>query len=86
LMTLVAGIRPASPGFRTVLVAPHPGSLTELSATLPHPLGPITAHYRKEAAGWVFDIALPPGLTGTFLWNGTSSPLAAGPNHVDLRR
>jgi hypothetical protein len=86
LMTLVAGIRPASPGFRTVLVAPHPGSLTELTASLPHPLGTIAAHYRKAAEGWVFDVSLPAGLTGTFLWDGTSTPLAAGPNHLDLRR
>jgi alpha-L-rhamnosidase len=86
LMTLVAGIRPASPGFGTVLVAPHPGTLTQVSATMPHPLGPITANYKREATGWVFEINLPAGLSGTFQWNGTSSPLAAGPNRVDLRR
>jgi hypothetical protein len=86
LLTLVAGIRPGSPGFRTVLVAPHPGSLTSLSATMPHPAGDIAAHYEKTASGWVFDISLPPGLTGTFQLDGRSAALAAGPNHLDFRR
>jgi hypothetical protein len=86
LLTLVAGIRPGSPGFGTVLVAPHPGSLTSLSATMPHPAGDIVARYQKSGAGWVFDIALPPGLTGTLRFEGQSAPLAAGPNHLDFRR
>ncbi len=86
LLTLVAGIRPGSPGFGTGLVAPHPGSLTSLSAVMPHPAGDITAHYVKDAAGWVFDIALPPGLSGTFTFGGRSESLAPGPNHLDFRR
>jgi len=86
LLTLVAGIRPASPGFATVRVAPHPGSLTSLSATLPHPAGDIVARYQKSDAGWVFDITLPPGLTGTLQFEGRSASLAGGPNHLDFRR
>ncbi|HZZ18776.1 MAG TPA: alpha-L-rhamnosidase C-terminal domain-containing protein [Opitutaceae bacterium] len=82
LITLVAGIRPASPGFASVLVAPHPGSLTEIKATLPLPGGDITAHYVKTAAGWNFDVTLPPGLGGSFLWDGSTTVLVPGPNHV----
>jgi alpha-L-rhamnosidase len=85
-VTLVAGIRPASPAFSTVLVAPHPGSLTEINATVPHPLGDIVAHYTKTGAGWVFDLMLPPGLAGSFHWDGTNTPLVPGANHLDLRR
>jgi len=85
LMTLVAGIRPASPAFRTVLVAPHPGNLTEFSATFPHPSGDITAHYTRTAQGWVFDIGLPAGVKGTFEWEGMHSALQDGPNHLDFR-
>ena len=86
LLTLVAGIRPGSPAFATVLVSPHPGDLTSLSARMPHPLGDIVARYEKSAGGWVFDIALPGGLKGTFQFEGRSAPLAPGPNHIDLRR
>ena len=85
-LTLVAGIRPGSPGFRTVLVAPHPGSLTELNATMPHPAGDIIAHYRLNGATWAFDITLPAGLTGTLQWAGRSAALAGGPNHLELSR
>jgi len=49
LLTLVAGIRPASPGFRTVLIAPHLGALKEL---IPHlllmPQDAEFAHYRGK--------------------------------------
>jgi hypothetical protein len=86
LLTLVAGIRPGSPSFRTVLVAPHPGSLTSISATMPHPAGDIAARYQKSDSGWVFDVTLPPGLTGTLQFEGRSAALAAGPNHLDFRR
>jgi hypothetical protein len=86
LLTLVAGIRPGSPAFRTVAVAPHPGSLTSLSARMPHPDGDIAAHYEKSGNGWVFDLVLPAGLTGTFLWDGRTVPLKAGANHLDFRR
>jgi hypothetical protein len=86
LLTLVAGIRPGSPGFRTVLVAPHLGSLTGLSARMPHPLGDIVARYGKVGETWRIDITLPPGLAGTFEWEGRSSPLAGGPNHLEFSR
>lgn len=85
LLTLVAGIRPASAGFRTVLVAPHLGALTELRATLPHPQGDINVHYREASGSWSFDIALPPGLTGTFQWSGHGAPLEPGQNHLEFR-
>ncbi len=86
LLTLVAGIRPSSPGFRTVLVAPHLGSLTKLSATLPHPYGDIVVDYRQVPGAWDFDVTLPPGLSGTFQWSGQDSPLSEGPNHLQLKR
>jgi alpha-L-rhamnosidase len=86
LMTLVAGIRPASHGFATVLVAPHPGSLTDIRASIPHPAGDLTAHYVKAANGWTFDLSLPAGITGSFLWDGRSTPLVPGANHLDFRR
>ena len=86
LLTLVAGIRPSSPGFGTVLVAPHPGSLTEFSARTPHPKGELSVSYLATPGGAVFDVMLPSGVTGTFLWKGESTPLAAGANHLALKR
>ena len=58
LLTLVAGIAPASPGFQTVRIAPHLGNLTHLEATYPHPLGLIRVKYEGSQA----NIDLPAGL------------------------
>jgi hypothetical protein len=86
LLTLVAGIRPASPGFRTVLVEPHLAGLTVLNARMPHPDGDIVASYRKAGDGWEFEVSLPPGVTGTLTWEGRTAALASGPNTLDFRR
>jgi hypothetical protein len=86
LLTLVAGIRPGSPGFRTVLVEPHPGDLTEVRASMPHPEGAVSVHGRKDAKGWLFEVVLPQGVPGTFRWAGADRALSPGPNTVDLRR
>jgi len=51
LLTLVAGIQPASPGFKTVRIAPHLGTLPSLSASFPHPEGLITVEYKREGTG-----------------------------------
>jgi alpha-L-rhamnosidase len=49
LLTLVAGIEPASPGFASVRIAPHLGDLREISAEFPHAQGMIRVHF--EGAG-----------------------------------
>ena len=86
LLTLVAGIRPASPGFATVLVAPNPGDLTSLSARMPHPLGFIDVRYLKTGDAWTFVVNLPKGTSGSFQWNGETTPLLGGANKVDFVR
>src|SRR5207245_7375115 len=37
LLTIVAGIRPDTPGFKSATVEPHPGPLTHLAAATAHP-------------------------------------------------
>jgi hypothetical protein len=82
LLTLAAGIKPASPGFASVLVAPHLGSLTAISASYPHPAGTITVVYQRQATGLDATVTLPGTLTGNFVYHGKVWPLKAGPNHV----
>jgi hypothetical protein len=82
LLTLVAGIEPASPGFATVRIAPHLGSLPSLTASYPHPAGMIQVHYTRHGAGLDADITLPGQLTGTFEFAGHSHPLHPGANHI----
>lgn len=85
LLTMVAGIEPASPGFATVRIAPHLGSLPGLRASYPAPAGMIQVEYRKNGAALDATITLPSGLTGSFVWHGRSLALHAGANqlHVD---
>jgi hypothetical protein len=82
LLTLVAGIRPSSPGFQTVVIAPHLGTLTSLSARMAHPAGDIVVRYDKAGETWAFEVDLPPGVSGTFLWKGRTTALSGGPNRL----
>jgi hypothetical protein len=82
LLTLVAGIEPASPGFATVRIAPHLGSLPALKATYPHPEGEINVAYQRQGAGVDATITLPGKLTGVFIFNGQSWPLTPGLNRI----
>jgi alpha-L-rhamnosidase len=91
LLTLVAGIEPASPGFATVRIAPHLANLPGLSASFPHPQGEIKVEYRHPSntdpgGGSTLDtvITLPGTLTGSFEINGESRPLKPGVNRIRI--
>jgi alpha-L-rhamnosidase len=84
-LTIVAGIRPATPAFATVLLAPHLGSLKHLSAAVPNPQGMIEVEYTVEHF-WVKAVAiLPPGVSGELLWEGETSTLHEGKQELQLR-
>jgi hypothetical protein len=85
LLTLVAGIEPASPGFAGVRIAPHMGALPWLSATYPHPEGEIKVEYRSEGGGLNARVTLPGSLTGSFVFNGKVYPLKPGVNSIQAR-
>lgn len=85
LLTIVAGIEPASPGFETVRIAPHLGTLPSLTASYPHPEGNIEVIYQRDAAGLDATITLPGRLTGTFEFGGKTWQLHPGANRVRAR-
>lgn len=80
LRTLV-GIESAAPGFRKVRIAPNPGELKHVSASMPHPKGQITVELSNEAR-FTADVTLPPGIPGEFIWAGVTKPLHPGRNHL----
>ena len=85
LLTLVAGVEPATPGFETVRIRPHLGSLSSLSATVPTPRGDVVVAYKKNAGGLTADVTLPAGVSGTIELSGEQTSLHAGRNSVTVK-
>jgi hypothetical protein len=77
-LATVCGIEPASPGFKTVRIAPHPGTLAHASGVVPHPSGPIRVKLARDGAKLQATVELPPGLSGEFVWDGRIRPLVPG--------
>jgi hypothetical protein len=84
LQASVAGVRPASPGFRTVRIAPEPGSLPKIVSRIPHPDGFIALDLAFEGKHCHGKVGLPAGITGVFAWEGKEQKLEGGQNLIDL--
>lgn len=85
LLSIVAGIEPASPGFATVRIAPELGPLKRLSARYSHPQGAIVVRYDATVAGELTGkVTLPGKLAGNLVWHGQSIALHPGENILDL--
>jgi hypothetical protein len=75
----ILGIRPASPGFRTVAITPRLGALPSAAGTLVHPRGRIEMAVRREGAALHGHVTLPAGVTGTLrLGDGQVRALQGG--------
>jgi hypothetical protein len=84
LLRIVAGIRPAKPGFAAISIEPHPGTLQHMQASQPHPAGRIDVELTRGAAETRARITLPSGVPGELLWHGKTYPLHAGEQAVSL--
>jgi hypothetical protein len=80
----IAGIRPASPGFRTVRIAPEPGGLPKIVSRTPHPDGFITLNLTFTGGHCRGNIGLPQSITGLFVWHGREQKLTGGTNTIEL--
>ena len=85
LLATVCGIRPMEVGFRKVRIAPNLGSLKNVAAQMPHPLGEIKVKFKRHGtSGIEAEITLPAELTGEFVWNGKVKKIASGLNNIIL--
>lgn len=83
LRASVAGIRPAAPGFARVRVAPSPGALKEIRATMPHPSGrPVEVVLKFDGSRVSGTVKTP--IAGEFVWKGNTIALREGENRVNL--
>jgi alpha-L-rhamnosidase len=78
LLTIVAGIRPETPGFGRVRIAPELGNLQKLQAGMPTPHGMVQVSFTREANGLEGTVQLPAGVTGTLEWQGNRLDLNGG--------
>lgn len=75
----VAGIRPAKPGFREVLIAPQLGTMKHVQARIAHPAGTIELTLQKSESGYTGRATLPAGVTGILrLSSAADLPLSSG--------
>lgn len=82
-LTIVAGIRPKTPGFSTVIIEPHLGSLRNVLSVVPTTKGTVEANYTSNGSSVSAEITLPANVTGDFAWKGKSVKLR--PGHQQLR-
>lgn len=72
------GIRPASPGYRSVQIKPQLGWLTAARGKAVHPDGFIEADFRKSGDVVSGTVSLPDGIGGTLEANGQTFHLKPG--------
>ena len=78
-LATVCGIMPSAPGFSAVRIEPALGGLRSVEGVMPHPSGFIRVALKRVGHDGLEGIVeLPPGLTGSFHWNGRSFPLRPG--------
>ena len=83
--SLVAGIRPTSPGFKTVKIAPHPGDLESIKMDYPIVTGIISLDISFSKNGKIKGkVILPEGTRGVFKWQGDRVVLESGTNDLQL--
>lgn len=85
-LATVCGIEPGSPGFKTVIIEPHLGTLKSVKGTVPHPAGDILVEFTKSASGIQGNVTLPYGLTGQFVQGENVIQLKAGENKISVNK
>lgn len=80
---IVLGIDSDAPGFRKIKIAPALGNLKEVSGSMPHPNGFISANYRIDKKGKLTAIlTLPENTEGRFIWQDKEYKLIPGEQTV----
>lgn len=62
LSARVAGIRPASPGWESVVFQPEPGSLSRINASVQVSSGGVYVDAEKSETGWLVSMCAPRGM------------------------
>lgn len=79
---ILLGIDSNAPGFKSIRIEPHLGTLTRATGKMPHPKGMIETAYSLEKGKWKVEIHLPPETPGTLIWKGKEYVLKKGASQV----
>ncbi len=80
----ILGIDSDGLGFSKVKIEPHLGNIKNISGSIPHPNGTVSASYSFDNNNWTIQIDLPKKVTGTFVWKGKKMILKEGKNRFML--
>jgi alpha-L-rhamnosidase len=86
MLSLVCGIKPNEPGFKSVLIEPHLGRLNWIEGSMPHRLGTINVSLKKVSQNNLSgEVKLPENLTGIFKWHRQKKILKGGINTISFK-
>jgi len=75
----VAGLAPAEPGYRKILVQPHPtAALTHASARHLTPYGEAAVEWRRDGGQLILNVVVPVGSTATVYLPGSDEAVTVG--------
>lgn len=81
---MVCGIKPNTPGFKSVRIEPNLKNINQVDAKFPHQLGIIHVNIQKDKNNHISGkITLPIQLEGVFVCNGAQMCLQGGVNIVE---
>jgi len=81
-LRIVAGIRPKSPGFSSVIIEPHLGLLRNVASAVPTPMGMVEVNFVSKTSGVSAEVKLPSNVEGELVWKGKT--LNLHPGHQEL--
>lgn len=81
---IVLGIDADAPGFSTIKIEPHLGTMTKIGGEMPHPNGKITVNYELKKNKWQINISLPQATPGKLVWKGKTYELKPGVNTLAI--
>ena len=83
-LNIVCGIQPAAPHFEAIRIAPNPGQLQNLAASMPHPKGQIAVDFKFKGNSVTGEVTIPAETTASFHWKGKELTLESGKNKISL--
>ncbi len=84
LLSLVCGVRPSSPGFKTVTIRPALGEMKNCKGVVPVANGLIEVEYTVTGNNLAARITLPKGTTGKLVWKSKTVLLHEGTQSLEL--